>query len=214
MEARVRSRWRIECRIGGPFKNSTPLHRTSYVIEKQEVPMKTDIRTKREERMAGKLDEIDVRMLKVLQTNSRIPVLELAEHAGLSATPCSRRLRRLEEEGIIQRYCAEIDPAVLGLELTAFVNIQVQHSAELAAEFRDAIMKLTNVRGCYLTAGDYDYLLWVRAKDMASLSTWITERLHSIPSVRHTYTIIVLETVKDDPISPVGDFVDAEGRLA
>src|ERR1700689_4044366 len=87
MKVRTRSRWRIECRIGGPSESSSPF---------QELTMKTDIRTRREERMAAKLDEIDVRMLKVLQANSRIPVLELAERAGLSATPCSRRLRRLE----------------------------------------------------------------------------------------------------------------------
>ncbi|HXM59436.1 MAG TPA: Lrp/AsnC family transcriptional regulator [Terriglobales bacterium] len=164
--------------------------------------------------MAAKLDEIDVRILKALQTNSRIPVLELAKRAGLSPTACSRRLSRLEKDGIIQRYCAEISPKVLGLEVTAFVNIRVQQSMQSAAVFRNAIMKLPNVRGCYLTAGHHDYIVWVRAKDMASLSKWVTDSLHSIASVRHTFTTVVLETIKDNPIPPVGDFVNAEGTLA
>jgi Lrp/AsnC family leucine-responsive transcriptional regulator len=148
-----------------------------------------------------KLDETDLRMLDILQNNARIPVSKLAEHVNLSPTPCSRRLRRLEDEGAIEKYITVINPKVLGFDVTALVGIRVRHSPTLAAKFRAAILKLPNLRGCYVVTGNYDYLLWVRSKDIASLSRWIQDNLHIIPSVIHTNTTIVLESIKTDLIS-------------
>ena len=105
-----------------------------------------------------KLDEIDFRMLEILQTDGRIPVLELADKVGLSPTPCSRRLRRLETEGIIANYYAALDPRAIGLDVTAFVSVRVRHSPELAAKFTAAIQKMPRFRGCYRLTGSYDYL--------------------------------------------------------
>lgn len=146
-----------------------------------------------------KLDDIDLRILEVLQDNARIPIQELAERVCLSPTPCSRRLRRLEVEGIIKKYIAVLDPKVMGLDITALLSVRVRHSPELAAKFRAAILQLPNVRGCYSCTGSSDYLLWVDAKDMQALSRWILDYVHSIPSVLHTHTSIVLESIKDEP---------------
>jgi Lrp/AsnC family transcriptional regulator, leucine-responsive regulatory protein len=146
-----------------------------------------------------KLDEIDLRILQVLQANARIPILDLAERAGLSRTPCSRRLRRLEEEAIIKKYIAVLNPKFMNLEATAFVGVRTRHSPKLAAKFRAAILQLPNVRGCYAVTGGYDYLLSANAKDMQSLWRWVMEDLHHIPSVLHTHTSIVMESVKDEP---------------
>ena len=146
-----------------------------------------------------KLDEIDLHILQVLQDNARIPILDLAERVGLSPTPCSRRLRRLEEEAIIKKYIAVLDPKVMGLDITALLSVRVRHSPELAVKFRAAILQLPNIRGCYSVTGSSDYLLWVNAKDMQALARWILDDVHSIPSVLHTHTSIILESIKDEP---------------
>ena len=137
-------------------------------------------------------------MLAVLQNNARIPVLELAARVGLSPTPCSRRLRRLEDEGVIEKYITVVNPKVLGFDVTAFVGVRVRHSPKLAAKFRAGISKLPGLRACYAVTGNFDYLLWVQAKDMASLSRWVLDYLHSVPSVLHTNTTLVLESIKTD----------------
>ncbi|MGO9649577.1 MAG: Lrp/AsnC family transcriptional regulator [Terriglobales bacterium] len=161
-----------------------------------------------------KLDEIDLRILQALQNNARIPVLDLAEHVGLSATPCSRRLRRLEDEGIIKKYVAVLNPKAMSLDVTAFLSVRVRHSPELAAKFRAAILQLPNIRGCYSVTGSYDYLLLVNAKDMQALSQWILEKVHSIPSVLHTHTSIVLESIKDEPSFLLRDLSALKGHGA
>jgi Lrp/AsnC family leucine-responsive transcriptional regulator len=150
-----------------------------------------------------KLDEIDFRMLEILQTDARIPVLELADRVGLSPTPCSRRLRRLESEGIITKYYAAVNPQAVGLGITAFVSVRIRHSPECAAEFAAAVRRMQNICGCYILTGNYDYLLRVHASDMNCLSHWLQNRLQVIPSVLHTHTSILLESIKDDPIFPL-----------
>jgi Lrp/AsnC family transcriptional regulator, leucine-responsive regulatory protein len=146
-----------------------------------------------------KLDEIDLRIVQVLQNNARIPVLDLAELVGLSATPCSRRLRRLEDEAIIKKYVAVLNPRFMNLDITAFLSVRAKHAPELIAKFKAAILRMPNIRGCYAVTGDYDYLLWVNAKDMQSFSRWILEEVHKLPSVLHTHTSVVLESIKDEP---------------
>lgn len=152
-----------------------------------------------------KLDDIDFRMLEILQTDGRIPVLDLADRVGLSPTPCSRRLRRLEREGIIANYYAAVNPKAVGLDVMAFVSVRVRHSAERAAEFSAAIQKMLNVRGCYRLTGHYDYLLRVHAANMQSFSKWLQDRLHAMPCVLHSHTSIIMESIKDDPVLPLAD---------
>jgi Lrp/AsnC family leucine-responsive transcriptional regulator len=152
-----------------------------------------------------KLDEIDLRILYVLQDNARVPILELSERVGLSPTPCSRRLRRLEE-GIIKKYIAVLEPEVTGLGIRAFVNVRVRHSQELRDEFNATIMQLPNIRQCYAVTGGSDYVLSVNARDMRDFSRWVLQDLHSVPSVLYTHTSIVLESIKDEPYILLRDF--------
>ena len=158
------------------------------------------------------MDEIDLRILQALQDNARIPILELAERVGLSPTPCSRRLRRLEDEAIIKKYVAVLNPKFMNLELSAFLSIRAKHAPEMIAKFKAAILQMPNVRGCYAVTGDYDYLLWANAKDMQSLSRWVLEEVHRIPSVLHTHTSIVLESIKDEPSFLLRDLSALKGQ--
>lgn len=87
----------------------------------------------------------------------------------------------------------------MGLDTTALLSVRVRHSPELAVKLRAAILQLPNIRGCYSVTGSSDYLLWANAKDMQSLSRWILDDVHSIPSVLHTHTSIILESIKDEP---------------
>jgi Lrp/AsnC family leucine-responsive transcriptional regulator len=144
-----------------------------------------------------KLDEIDFRMLEILQADGRIPVLELADRVGLSPTPCSRRL---ESEGVIGKYHAAVNLKAIGVDVMAFVSVRIRHSAERTAQFSAAIRKMSNVLGCYRLTGNYDLLLRVHASDMQSFSRWLQNRLHSVPSVLHTHTSILMESIKDDPV--------------
>jgi Lrp/AsnC family leucine-responsive transcriptional regulator len=145
-----------------------------------------------------KLDEIDLRMLEILRNNARISVLNLADRVSLSPTPCSRRLKRLEDEGVIEKYTALINPAALGFDVTAFIGVRVRHSPKWGAKLKAAMQQLPNIRGCYTVTGNYDFLLCVNVKDMASLTQWVHDKLYSIPQVLHSYTTIVLETIKPD----------------
>jgi Lrp/AsnC family leucine-responsive transcriptional regulator len=146
-----------------------------------------------------KSDEIDLRMLQVLQDNARVPVLDLAERVGLSSTSCTRRLQRLQDEAIIKQYVAVLNPKILNSDVGAFLSLPVRHTPEIAAKFRAAIRRMPNVWGCWAVSGEYDYLLWANAKDLPSLSRWVIDDLHNIPSVRHTYTTIIMESIKDEP---------------
>ncbi len=160
------------------------------------------------------MDEIDLRILQTLQDNARIPILDMAERVGLSPTPCSRRLRRLEDEAIIKKYVAVLNPKFMDLDITAFVSVRAKHVPEMLAKFKTAMLQMANVRGCYAVTGDYDYLLWANAKDMQSLSRWVLEEVHRIPSVLHTHTSIVLESIKDDPSFLLRSLSVLEGQSA
>ena len=145
-----------------------------------------------------KLDEIDIRILGILQDNARIPMQELAHKVGLSPTPCSRRVKRLEEIGVIAGHFTVLNPEAVGLGVTAFVSVRIRYSPDSIKEFRALLRRLRNVHGCYLLTGADDYLLRVRCKDMHTLSRWIQDELLVLPNVLHTCTMIVLETIKED----------------
>jgi Lrp/AsnC family leucine-responsive transcriptional regulator len=168
----------------------------------------------REKDPVARLDEIDLHMLQILQSNARIPIQDLANHVGLSPTPCSRRLRRLEDKAIIKKYVAILNPKIFDLDLTAFVSVRVQHSPGMAVEFRAAVPKMPNVRGCYAVSGDYDYLLRANAKDMKSFSRWVVDDLDSNPPVVDTYTRFVVDSIKDEPFCLLRDLTAVKGQSA
>src|SRR5712692_6979042 len=105
------------------------------------------------------LDQIDVRILEILQSEGRISTLQLSDRVGLSGTPCARRVKRLEKEGVIERYVALVNPKYLGRNFSAFVNIQLITSTRQSNEtFEKAIRNMPEVVACYSVTGTYDYL--------------------------------------------------------
>ncbi len=117
----------------------------------------------------------------LLQNNARISVLMLAEHVNLSPTPCARRLRRLEDEGVIEKYTTVVNPKFLGFDVTAFVGVRVRHSPKWATKLAAAMQQLPNLRGCYTVTGSYDFLLLVNLKDMQVLRDGFTTTCTAFP---------------------------------
>jgi Lrp/AsnC family transcriptional regulator, leucine-responsive regulatory protein len=143
------------------------------------------------------LDSVDGKILNTLQQEGRISILDLAERVGLSATPCARRVKRLEDEGVIERYAAVLNPRVLGMHLDVFVNVRLRNSTTDAIEvFERAIESMPEVVECYLVTGNYDYLVHIRVADIDEFKTYVRERLSGIASVGETVSSIALEQTK------------------
>ncbi len=144
-----------------------------------------------------RLDEIDCRILDVLQHEGRTSTLDLAERIGLSPTPCARRVKRLEDLGVIERYVAVLNPQALGMGLNVFVSVRLRSSTRKAVEtFEKAIKDMPEVVECYLVTGNYDYLLHLRMADVEMFKNFVRERLINIASVGQTISSIALEQTK------------------
>ena len=151
-----------------------------------------------------KLDRIDRRILKDLQRDGRITNVELAKRAGISAPPCLRRVRALEEAGFIRGYHADIAPELLGYELTVFalIGLSSQAKADLRT-FEDTVNGWAEVRECHMLAGEADFLLKVVAENWDAYKTFVDERLTAAPNVNHVKTMQVLQTTKYAPGVPI-----------
>jgi Lrp/AsnC family leucine-responsive transcriptional regulator len=150
------------------------------------------------------IDATDRRLLREVQRDGRAPVVALAERVGLSATPCQRRLRRLEEAGVIAGYAAVLDAARLGLGLTAFVQVSLASRSEETVEaFHAAIGRMPEVLAAWAMSGETDYLLQVLARDLADYGEFATRRLLRLPGVKDTRSAFVLRTVKPPAGVPV-----------
>jgi DNA-binding Lrp family transcriptional regulator len=131
-----------------------------------------------------KLDKIDQRILHDLQANGRITNVELARRAGISAPPCLRRVRALEEAGYVRGYHAEIEPKALGFNVSAFVQVGLDSQAEAdLEEFERLVAIWPEVRECYMLAGETDFLLKVVAEDWDAYQRFLTEKLTPAPHV-------------------------------
>lgn len=152
------------------------------------------------------LDKIDRRILRILQAEGRISFTELGERVGLSTTPCTERVRRLEREGVITGYHAHLDPAAVKASLLVFVEISLAYkSGDIFEEFRRAALKLPNVLECHLVSGDFDYLLKARISEMASYRKLLGSTLLTLPHVRESKSYIVMEEVKETLSLPIPD---------
>ena len=151
------------------------------------------------------LDRFDARILSELQRDGRLPVVELAQAIGLSATPCARRIKALESAGVIEGYTALLSPSRVGLEVQAIVHVKLaEHTDESVARFEREIALLDEVTHCYAMTGAYDFILQVFGKDLDSLSTVILKKLLRIPHVRDVQSSVVLATVKRSTRVPLG----------
>ena len=127
-----------------------------------------------------RLDRIDRRILRDLQDNGRMTNVDLAERAGISAPPCLRRVRALEEAGLIRGYHAEVDAKELGFGITVFAQVGLSSQAETDLEaFEARVAAWPEVRECHMLAGETDYLLKIVARDWEAYQTFLTSRLTS-----------------------------------
>ncbi len=144
------------------------------------------------------LDSIDHRILSVLRRDGRVSMLDLAEEVGLSATPCARRVRRMEDAGVITGYAAQIDPMALGLNVSVLVSVRLaRHGVEGTGQFLSAIARHPEITECLLVTGNIDYILRIWVKDIDALGTFIRDVLQSIPAVTETTTMVILKQGKE-----------------
>lgn len=149
--------------------------------------------------MRGDLDRIDLKMLRLLQNDGRIGNAELAQLVSVSPATCHRRTQRLFDEGYITRVRAAIAPQKVGRGALAMVGVVLDRSTpESFAAFEKAVAKLGFVLDCHLVAGDFDYFLKIRVKDMADFNRIHGERLIALPGVRQTRTFFVMKEVVDN----------------
>ncbi len=155
--------------------------------------------------MRGRLDSIDRAILKELQDDASLTNVELARRVGLSAPPCLRRVRALEEAGIIKSYRALLDAPALGYEVVCFAMVQLaaQGQVELAA-FAGRIKDWPAVRECWTLSGDIDFLLKVVAPNLAAFQAFVAD-LTALPNVRNVRTALTLDVVKDSPLVPMDE---------
>ena len=155
---------------------------------------------------APELDRIDRQILHHLQRNARISNVELAEHVNLSPSPCLRRVKRLEEEGIIRSYTALVDQARVGLPVSVFVWVKLERQVERdLAAFEKAIEGCPEVMECYLMTGAHDYLMRVVTPDLARYERFLMDRLTRIPGVASIESSFALKQIAyrtDLPLAP------------
>ncbi len=145
------------------------------------------------------LDKIDLKILRALQSEGRLSNADLAERVNVSAATCHRRTQRLFEEGFITGVRAEIAPAAVGLGALVMVGVVLDRSTpESFAAFEGAVMAMKEVLDCNLVAGDFDYLLKIRVRDMADFNKLHGQKLIALPGVRQTRTFFVMKEVKEN----------------
>jgi DNA-binding Lrp family transcriptional regulator len=151
----------------------------------------------------GRLDSIDWAILRELQSDGSITNVELARRVGLSAPPCLRRVRALEEAGIIKSYRALLDPKALGFEIVCFAMVQLaaQGKSELAA-FENRVREWAIVRECWTLSGDVDFILKCVAPNLTAFQGFVSD-LTALDNVRNVRTALTLNVVKDEPLVPI-----------
>jgi Lrp/AsnC family leucine-responsive transcriptional regulator len=151
-----------------------------------------------------RLDDIDLALLALLQDDARLSVVELAERVGLSASPCLRRIRRLEEEGAIEAYRAVLDRAALGLGLTAFVEIKVDRQGHDSPDLLAVrLVEIPQVVACHMISGAADFLLEIVVADLAAYERLLSERLLAMPMVADIRTSFSLRRVRSEGRLPL-----------
>ena len=150
------------------------------------------------------LDAIDRKILARLQDDARIANVELSEAVGLSPAPCLRRVRALEERGVIRKHVTLLDPGAVGLPVSVFVNVSLERQIEKALQrFENAIRTRPEVMECYLMTGDADYLLRVVCADLAAYERFLLDHLTQIPGVASIRSSFALKQVKYSTALPM-----------
>ncbi|MGB1011997.1 MAG: Lrp/AsnC ligand binding domain-containing protein [Thiolinea sp.] len=146
----------------------------------------------------SELDYFDKQIISVLAIDGRLSITDLAEKIGLSKTPTTQRLRRLERDGYISGYQAQLNYELLGEAHVAFIQVSLNDTSERALRtFNQAVTQLVAVEQCHMIAGNFDYLLKVRTRDIRAYRKVLGEQIASLPHVAHTSTFVSMETVCD-----------------
>ena len=149
-------------------------------------------------------DPADRRILAELQRHGRISNVELAEHVGLSDSPCLRRVRALEESGVIAGYRAVLDRRRLGFDVVAFVQLNLDQQSEVeTSKFMEAVRREDRIVECYALSGDHDYLLKVVARTIDEFSDLTMKSILRFPGVKDLSSSFVLLDVKDSQLIPI-----------
>lgn len=144
------------------------------------------------------LDRIDRAILRALQADGRMSITDLADRVGLSVTPCSERVRRLERDGFILGYHARLNPQALGQHLLVFVELKLAaKSGPIFDEFRREVLRLPYVLECHLVSGEFDYLIKARIPEMAAYRKLLGDMLLALPQARESRSYIVMEEIKE-----------------
>lgn len=157
------------------------------------------------------LDKTDRKILSVLQTNGKLTNQEVAEKVNLSPSPCLRRIKRLEESGVIRQYVALLDPDKIGLGLLAYVNVRLEKHSDTPAgasrspraDFAASVANWPEVVACYAMTGEMDYLLRVHVEDMEHFSQFMMETLLKHPVVLDVKSSFALQKIKDTTALPL-----------
>jgi DNA-binding Lrp family transcriptional regulator len=151
-----------------------------------------------------KLDRIDRRILKELQADGRMTNVELADRVGISAPPCLRRVRALEEGGFILGYHAHVNPEALGFGVTVFAQVGLSSQAEADLRAFEALVQTwPEVRDCHMLAGETDFLLRIVAVDWDAYQRFLTTKLTAAPNVSHVKSALGIRSSKTEPGVPI-----------
>lgn len=144
------------------------------------------------------LDQFDHRILEIVAEDGRISVTDLSARVGLSKTPCQVRLKRLIDDGYIEGFRAVLNPAKLGLDHVAFVEVKLSDTREQALEeFNAMARRVVEIEECHMIAGRFDYLLKVRTSDIKRYRQVLGEKISSLPHVASTSTAVAMQSVKE-----------------
>ncbi|EGR1121273.1 TPA: Lrp/AsnC family transcriptional regulator [Vibrio parahaemolyticus] len=149
------------------------------------------------------MDKIDRQLFHLIQKDATLTTAELADQVGLSASPCARRLKRLEQEGVISGYRAMISRGAVGIAMTVFVEVSLNnHQASSIDEFETAIVDMDEVISCHVVSGAYDYLLEVVSKDLPGYESF-TRKLQRLENVKDIHTHLAIRQVKGNGCLPI-----------
>ncbi len=153
--------------------------------------------------MSEKLDKIDLKILKILQENSKITNLDLSKKIGLSPAPTLERVKKLENSTVIESYHAKINPQSIGLNVKTFVLVSLAWQKENALNnFLDKIGQIEEITECYIITGEADFLIKIVCKDIPTYEQLLFKTLSQIEEIERLKTLMTLSTVKDSKIMP------------
>jgi Lrp/AsnC family transcriptional regulator len=150
------------------------------------------------------LDRIDRQILGLLQQDASLPIQQIAERVGLSVNPCWRRIRQMEQAGVIQSRVALVNPEKVGLGLTVYVRVKTrEHSADWARRLNEVIVAMPEILECHRIGGDVDYLLKIVVENMAGYDRTYKELIERLPSLADVSALFSMERLKSTSALPI-----------